>query len=76
MATRKHTIVFARGTGEEPSLIGSTEWVETHAETTPAKPPSISTATAAEGSGFLEMGGSHTWEKFINEIAQKSLTRN
>ncbi len=66
----KRTIVFAAWDGEEPGLIGSTEWVETHAELLRQKAAVYINSDSNER-GFLEMGGSHTLEKFINEIARE-----
>ena len=66
----KRTLVFTVWDGEEPGLIGSTEWVETHAD--------ILTNQAAvyingdvNGRGFLQANGSHTLEKLVNEAAQE-----
>ncbi len=65
----KRTIVYAAWDGEEPALIGSTEWVETHAEQL-KKHAALYINTDMYGRGFLSMGGSHTLEKFINEVAR------
>ena len=66
----KRTIVFATWDGEEPGLIGSTEWVETHAELLKQK-AAVYINSDSDERGFLDMGGSHTLEKFINEIAHE-----
>jgi N-acetylated-alpha-linked acidic dipeptidase len=65
----KRTIVYAAWDAEEPGLIGSTEWVEKHAEELRQKAV-VYINTDSNGRGFLGMGGSHTLEKFINEVAQ------
>jgi N-acetylated-alpha-linked acidic dipeptidase len=65
----KRTIVFASWDAEEPGLIGSTEWVELHAEEL-RKKAAVYINTDSNGRGFLGMGGSHTLEKFINEVAR------
>lgn len=65
----KRTIVYAAWDAEEPGLIGSTEWVETHAELLKNK-AAVYINTDSNGRGFLGIGGSHTLEKFINEVAQ------
>jgi N-acetylated-alpha-linked acidic dipeptidase len=65
----KRTIVYAAWDAEEPGLIGSTEWVEEHAETLKQK-LAVYINTDGSGRGFLGIGGSHTLEKFINEVAQ------
>jgi N-acetylated-alpha-linked acidic dipeptidase len=65
----KRTIIFCSWDGEEPGLLGSTEWVETHAdelrEHTVAYINSDST-----GRGFFFAEGSHSLEKFINDVAR------
>lgn len=63
----KRTIVYAAWDGEEPGLLGSTEWVETHADELKKK-LAVYINTDSNGRGFLGIGGSHTLEKFINEV--------
>lgn len=65
----KRTIVYAAWDGEEPGLLGSTEWVETHADIL-RKNGALYINSDTNGRGFLHMGGSHTLEKFINEVAR------
>jgi N-acetylated-alpha-linked acidic dipeptidase len=65
----KRTIVYCSWDGEEPGLLGSTEWVETHADMLRDK-AAVYINTDASGRGFLGIGGSHTLEKFINEIGK------
>jgi N-acetylated-alpha-linked acidic dipeptidase len=65
----KRTIVYCAWDGEEPGLLGSTEWVETHAEMLKDK-AAVYINTDSNGRGFLDMGGSHTLEKFINEVGR------
>lgn len=65
----KRTIVYAAWDGEEPGLLGSTEWVETHADELKNKLVAYIN-TDSNGRGFLGVGGSHTLEKFINEVAK------
>lgn len=65
----KRTIVFALWDGEEPGLLGSTEWVETHAELLKQK-AAVYINSDSNQRGFLHAGGSHTLEKFVNEIAR------
>jgi N-acetylated-alpha-linked acidic dipeptidase len=64
----RRTIVYAAWDGEEPGLIGSTEWVETHADLL-RKNAAIYINSDTNGRGFLDVGGSHTLEKFINQVA-------
>ena len=65
----KRTIVYAAWDGEEEGLLGSTEWVETHADELRRK-AAVYINTDSNGRGFLGVGGSHTLEKFINEVAK------
>ncbi len=65
----KRTIVFCAWDAEEEGLIGSTEWVETHADEL-AQKAVVYINTDTNGRGFLGIGGSHTLEKFINEVAR------
>ncbi|HKP69185.1 MAG TPA: transferrin receptor-like dimerization domain-containing protein [Pyrinomonadaceae bacterium] len=68
----KRTIVFASWDAEEEGLIGSTEWAEQYADELRQK-AAVYINTDGNGRGFLGMGGSHTLEKFMNEVA-KSVT--
>ena len=65
----KRTIVYAAWDAEEQGLIGSTEWAELHADELRQK-AAVYINTDSNGRGFLGMGGSHTLEKFINEVAK------
>ena len=65
----KRTIVFAAWDAEEPGLIGSTEWAELHADALRANAVAYIN-TDGNGRGFLNMGGSHTLERFINDVAR------
>ena len=65
----KRTIVFCSWDAEEEGLLGSTEWVETHAAELKQK-AAVYINTDSNGRGFLGMGGSHTLEKFVNEVAR------
>jgi len=65
----RRTIVFAAWDAEEPGLLGSVEWAEAHAEELRAKAVTYIN-TDGYGRGFLEMGGSHTLEKFMNQVAR------
>lgn len=65
----KRTIVYCAWDGEEPGLLGSTEWVETHADELRQKAVAYINSDS-NGRGFLGMGGSHTLEKFINQLAR------
>jgi len=65
----KRTIVFAAWDGEEEGLLGSTEWVETHAAELTNK-AAVYINSDTNGRGFLGVGGSHTLEKFVNEVSK------
>ena len=65
----KRTIIYAAWDGEEPGLLGSTEWVETH-ETELAKHAVAYINSDTNGRGYLGIEGSHILEKFINGVAK------
>jgi N-acetylated-alpha-linked acidic dipeptidase len=65
----KRTIVYCAWDGEEEGLLGSTEWVETHADELRQK-AAVYINSDTNGRGFLGMAGSHTLEKFINDVAK------
>jgi N-acetylated-alpha-linked acidic dipeptidase len=65
----KRTIIYCAWDGEEPGLLGSTEWAETHAEEL-QRHAAIYINSDSNGRGFLGVGGSHTLEKFMNEVAR------
>lgn len=65
----KRTIIYCAWDGEEEGLLGSTEWVEHNAEMLKNK-AAVYINTDSNGRGFLGIGGSHTLEKFINEVAR------
>lgn len=64
----KRTIVYAGWDAEEPGLLGSTEWAEHHAAELRDKAVAYLN-TDGNGRGFLGVGGSHTLERFVNQIA-------
>ena len=64
----KRTIIYAAWDGEEPGLLGSTEWAETHADE--LRTHAIAYINSdGNGRGFLGASGSHSLEKFINGVA-------
>ncbi len=65
----KRTIIYCLWDGEEPGLLGSTEWAEAHADEL-IRHNAAYINTDANGRGFLEVQGSHTLEKFINGVAR------
>lgn len=64
----KRTIIYCAWDGEEPSLIGSTEWVEHHAEELQQKVVAYINSDS-NARGFLYAAGSHTLETLLNEVA-------
>jgi N-acetylated-alpha-linked acidic dipeptidase len=64
----KRTMVYCAWDGEEPSLLGSTEWVEDHQEELSKKAVAYINSDGNER-GFIGASGSHTLETFFNEIA-------
>ena len=64
----KRTIVFLSWDGEEPGLLGSTEWAEEHADELKQK-AIIYINTDGTGRGFLGANGSHDFEHFIDGVA-------
>ena len=66
----KRTIVFCAWDGEEPSLLGSTEWAEDHQDELRKKAVAYIN-TDGNGRGFVGAGGSHTLEPFFNEIIEQ-----
>ena len=65
----KRTIVYCVWDGEEEGLLGSTEWVEAHADELTQKAV-LYINSDSNGRGFLGVSGSHTLEKFINGVAR------
>jgi len=65
----KRTIILCAWDGEEPALLGSTEWVETHADELKQKAVAYLNSDST-GKGWLNVGASHSLERFINEVAR------
>jgi N-acetylated-alpha-linked acidic dipeptidase len=61
------TIVYCFWDGEEPALLGSTEWVETHADELRQHAVAYINSDG-NGRGFLHAGGSHSLENFVNGV--------
>ncbi|MBP9102908.1 MAG: M28 family peptidase [Chitinophagaceae bacterium] len=66
----RRTIIFCAWDGEEPSLLGSTEWAEDHQEELKQKVVAYIN-TDGNGRGFVGAGGSHILEPFFNEIIEQ-----
>jgi N-acetylated-alpha-linked acidic dipeptidase len=65
----KRTIVYAFWDGEEQGWLGSTEWAETHATDLTVKGVAY-LASDGTGKGYLGMQGSHSLERFVNDVAR------
>lgn len=63
----KRTIIFCAWDGEEPSLLGSTEWAEDHQKELQQKAVAYINSDV-NGRGFINAEGSHTLEPFFNQI--------
>jgi N-acetylated-alpha-linked acidic dipeptidase len=64
----KRTIIYLSWDGEEPMLLGSTEWAETHAEEL-RRHAAIYINSDGNDRGYLSASGSHTLEPLVNEVA-------
>jgi N-acetylated-alpha-linked acidic dipeptidase len=65
----RRTIILCAWDGEEPGLLGSTEWAEEHIDE--LKTHAVAYINSdANGRGYLGIAGSHTLEKFANEVAR------
>ncbi len=66
----KRTIVYCSWDGEEPALLGSTEFAEEHAAELQEKAV-VYINSDDNGRGFLSAGGSHALQPLMNEISKK-----
>ncbi len=64
----QRTLVYASWDGEEPGLLGSTEWAETHAAELQAKAV-LYLNSDTNGRGFLGVAGSHSLQHLVNQVA-------
>ncbi len=65
----RRTIIYCAWDGEEPMLLGSTEWAEFHGPEL-QQHAAIYINSDGNGRGYLDAGGSHSLESFVNEIAK------
>jgi len=65
----KRTIIYCAWDGEEPMLLGSTEWAEFHGQEL-QQHAAIYINSDANTRGYLDAGGSHSLEAFVNEVAK------
>ncbi len=67
--TPKRTIIYCAWDGEEPGLLGSTEWVETHLADL-QKHAVAYINSDGNGRGYFHASGSHDLEHFINDVVR------
>jgi N-acetylated-alpha-linked acidic dipeptidase len=65
----KRTIIYCAWDGEEPMLLGSTEWAEYHGDEL-KQHAAIYINTDGNGRGYLFTEGSHSLEKFVNTVSR------
>jgi N-acetylated-alpha-linked acidic dipeptidase len=65
----KRTLVYCAWDGEEPGLIGSTEWVEDHAAELQEKAV-VYINSDGNARGFLGVEGSHALEQMVYEVSK------
>jgi N-acetylated-alpha-linked acidic dipeptidase len=65
----KRTIIYCAWDGEEPALLGSTEWAEEHADELSRHAVAYLNSDS-NSRGYLFAAGSHSLEKFINGVAR------
>jgi len=65
----KRTMIYCAWDGEEPGLLGSTEWGETNVDDL-KKHAVMYINSDSNSRGYLGMEGSHTLEHFMNDVAR------
>jgi N-acetylated-alpha-linked acidic dipeptidase len=65
----KRTIIYCAWDGEEPMLLGSTAWAETHGREL-QEHAAIYINTDGNDRGYLMMEGSHSLEHLMNDVAR------
>jgi N-acetylated-alpha-linked acidic dipeptidase len=65
----RRTIFYCAWDGEEPMLLGSTEWVETHANEL-REHAAVYINSDGNDRGILNVNGSHSLEQFANGVAR------
>jgi N-acetylated-alpha-linked acidic dipeptidase len=65
----RRTLVYTSWDGEEPGLLGSTEWAEQHASELKAKAV-MYVNSDTNGRGFISAEGSHAVQHFLSEVAR------
>ncbi len=65
----QRTIIYCFWDGEEPALLGSTEWAETHAAEL-SKHAVVYFNSDSNGRGYFDAEGSQSLEHFVNDVAK------
>ena len=65
----KRTIIYCAWDGEEPMLLGSTEWAEAHDKELQQHAVAYINSDGT-GRGYLLMSGSHTLERLVNSVSR------
>ena len=65
----KRTIIYCAWDGEEPMLLGSTAWAETHGRELQDH-AAVYINSDGNGRGYLFMEGSHSLEHMMNDVAR------
>jgi N-acetylated-alpha-linked acidic dipeptidase len=65
----KRTIIYASWDGEEPMLLGSTEWVEQHIDEL-KQHAAVYINSDANDRGYLSVEGSHSLQSLMNGVAK------
>jgi len=65
----RRTLIYSSWDGEEPGLLGSTEWAELHAAELKSKAV-LYVNSDTNGKGYLQTEGSHGLQHFVSEAAR------
>jgi N-acetylated-alpha-linked acidic dipeptidase len=68
--TPKRTLVYAAWDGEEPGLLGSTEWAERHADEL-TKHGAVYINSDENGRGYFGGSGSQSFELMVNDVTRE-----
>ncbi len=66
----KRTLIYTAWDGEEPGLLGSTEWAETHADEL-AKHGALYINSDENGRGYFGAQGSQSVEALVNDVTRE-----
>jgi len=65
----RRTIIYAAWDGEEPGLLGSTEWVEAHGDEL-RQHGAVYINSDVNSRGYLLAAGSHALQRLVNDVAR------